>query len=457
MRGRGGLFAHPFLLSERIVIVPKRRYTVRMTINDIEVTMIAAARARAAGRVNEALRLYDAVLESGHEHPVALNALGMDRLGRADPSHAATFFERAIKADPTAPELWMNLAKAQRESGDDAAERAALDGALAIDQRHFMALVRLAEWHERQDESVAATERWSQVLALAMAIDERPPAVEHLLAHARSVIARQHADVTGRVDGALAEMRAAVDVRERQRVDACMDHALGRRQIYTNQCAGIHFPFLPADEYFDRQYFPWLSQLEAATSVIRDELLRVIAEDASLLQPYVAMKPGTPQNKWSPLDGSLAWSAMHLWKDGQRDDAVCARLPQTTEIVQSLPLSDLPGRTPTVFFSILQAGAHLPAHTGVSNVRAIIHLPLIVPPGCSFRVGGDVRDWVEGEAWAFDDTIEHEAWNRSNQMRAILILDVWNPHITSTERDMLRTFFAAAGAATETPRLRVAD
>jgi aspartate beta-hydroxylase len=85
-------------------------------------------------------------------------------------------------------------------------------------------------------------------------------------------------------------------------------------------------------------------------------------------------------------------------------------------------------------------------HTGVSNVRAIIHLPLIVPAKCGFRVGGETRKWRVGEAWAFDDTIEHEAWNRSDQLRVILIFDVWNPHITQSEREVLRAFFPVADA-----------
>ena len=209
----------------------------------------------------------------------------------------------------------------------------------------------------------------------------------------------------------------------------------------------MHFPFLPADEFFDRAHFPWLAQIEAKTDVIRAELEAVMAEDAGVIRPYVAMKPGTPENKWSPLDHSLDWGALHLWKDGCRDDAVCARVPQTAAAVEALPLSDMPGRTPTIFFSLLKPGAHLPAHTGVSNVRAIIHLPLIVPPGCLFRVGGETRAWEEGRAWAFDDTIDHEAWNRSDSVRAILIFDVWNPYITLAERALLRRFYAVAAEA----------
>ena len=94
-----------------------------------------------------------------------------------------------------------------------------------------------------------------------------------------------------------------------------------------------------------------------------------------------------------------------------------------------------------MFFSILQAGKHIPPHTGVTNTRTIIHLPLIVPPGCEFRVGGETREWREGEAFAFDDTIEHEAWNRSDRDRAVLILDCWNPHLSERERAMICRLF----------------
>jgi len=93
---------------------------------------------------------------------------------------------------------------------------------------------------------------------------------------------------------------------------------------------------------------------------------------------------------------------------------------------------------------VLRLGAHqllrtrIPPHTGSSNVRATIHLPLVVPPGCGFRVGAETRAWEEGRAWAFDDTIEHEAWNESGQPRAILIVDAWNPLLTEVEREAVR-------------------
>jgi hypothetical protein len=418
-----------------------------MDQGDIQAILTAARQAQRAGRPAEAEAMLVDLLARAGEQPVALNALGMIALGAADHPRAAGWFRRAIAADPASPELWMNLAKAAREQGDDAGEREALEGALALDQRHFMALVRLAEHHERTGDAKRAAERWGHVLAMANLIEQPTPALQAMLEHARDQVARQSAGFAATLEQGLAAARRQVRPDDRRRFDACIDHVLGRRQIYANECAGLHYPFLPADEFFDRRHFPWLGEIEAKTDIIRVELESILAEDDPGILPYVAMEPGTPANKWSPLDRNLAWGALHLWKDGRRNDAACARAPRTAEAVEALPLSDLPGRTPTIFFSLLKPGTHLPPHTGVSNVRTIVHLPLIVPPDCGFRVGGEIREWKVGEAFAFDDTIEHEAWNRSERLRAILIFDVWNPYISEPERDLLRQFYRIADAS----------
>ena len=113
----------------------------------------------------------------------------------------------------------------------------------------------------------------------------------------------------------------------------------------------------------------------------------------------------------------------------------------------AVPGVHIPGRAPSAFFSMLKPHTRIPPHTGVTNTRAIVHLPLIVPPGCGFRVGGETREWKEGTAFAFDDTIEHEAWNDSDELRAVLIFDVWNPHMTTSERELLLRYFASADAS----------
>ncbi|MFM7433561.1 MAG: aspartyl/asparaginyl beta-hydroxylase domain-containing protein, partial [Gammaproteobacteria bacterium] len=68
------------------------------------------------------------------------------------------------------------------------------------------------------------------------------------------------------------------------------------------------------------------------------------------------------------------------------------------------------------------------------NARLVAHLPLVVPDNCLFRVGYDTRRWTEAEVIIFDDTIEHEATNDSDEIRVVMIFDVWNPLLTPEER-----------------------
>ncbi len=427
-----------------------------MTRNDAEQLLQSAGAAQRAGRLGEATASLNRVIAAFPGHPAALNSLGMIALAQGRYPAAETAFLHAAAADPTAPDLHLNVAMARRHQQDDSGERASLEAALAIDQRHFMALLRLAELHERRGEHVLATQRWNGVVALVGMASPRMPELDAIAARGSAYLAdRQRALGDALADG-LAAARATTAVADRRRFEACMDHVLGRRpRIYANECEGLYYPFLPADEFFERRHFPWMAELEAQTDVIRAEAEALIAGDGAGIEPYVAMDPGTPENKWTSLDRSLAWGAMHLWRHGVRDEAACARAPRTAEIVSRLPLADIPGRTPTVFFSLLKPRTHLPAHAGVSNTRATVHLPLIVPDGCRFRVGGETRSWRVGEAWAFDDTIEHEAWNDSDELRAVLIFDTWNPHLTDAERTLLRAFFATASL--EEAALKVSD
>jgi aspartate beta-hydroxylase len=405
-----------------------------------------AMQAQQQGRGAEVVREAEAALRIHPDHPIAHNVLGMDALGRDDAAAAQRHFEAATQADPKATALWLNLAKARRLLRDDAGERAALESALETDQRNLMGLIRLAELHERLGDLGEATTRWSGVAQLASQHASPGPDLRAIFDHARAFLVERQDKLA---DALAADLGADLDsasARDRRRVGAAIDHMLGRRQIYTNFCYGMHYPFLPADEYFDREHFPWLPELEAETDVIRAEVMELLASDDPGLSPYVTMPPGTPENIWTELNHNPAWSALHLWKDGERVEGACARAPRTAQIVERLPLAGIPGRAPTVFFSILRAGKHIPPHNGVTNTRTIIHLPLIVPADCAFRVGGETREWREGEAFAFDDTIEHEAWNRSDQDRAVLILDCWNPHLSEQERAMICRIFAVSDA-----------
>lgn len=418
---------------------------------EIQRLLGAASLAQQRGDTAAAVQAFEQVLKVDPQNPHALNSLGMRALAENDAARALPLFRAAAAADPHEPALWLNVAKAQRLLNDDDGEKASLEAALSIDQRHFMAWLRKAELHERLGQRYEAAQAWSGVSALADQAGDLPPGLIEIVDHGRAYLAVHQREFGDMLDTRLAVARDGLTATERRRFDACVDASIGRRRIYANECHGTHFPFLPAYEFFDRDHFPWMSAFEAKAGTIRGELQAAMAQGGGGLRPYVAQQSGTPENKWSGLDHSLDWGAMFLWEYGVRDEALCARFPETVSALEQVPQSDIPARAPTAFFSLLRPHTHIPPHTGVTNIRTIIHLPLIVPAGCRFRVGGETRPWVEGQAFAFDDTIEHEAWNDSDEMRAVLIFDVWNPFLTEVERRMLRLMFEVSDTSGFSP------
>lgn len=371
------------------------------------------------------------------------NAEGMAALRSGNGASAAEAFRRAIAADYTSGALWRNLAHALRMAGNDAGERDALEHALEIDRTDILAQLRKAQNLERAGEEQAALTAWSGALQLAVGIERPSPEFEAELAAGRAYVAALQARLGASADRVYDSLEPQLDETERRRVRAFYDLSLGRRQVFYNDCAGLYYPFLPADEYFDRKHFPWLAELEAATADIREELHGLLAEGNPAIIPYVQLDEGTPENKWSELSHNDDWSACFLYEYGRPNQAVLDRCPRTAALLKRLPLAQIPGKAPNAFFSMLKPHSAIPPHTGVTNTRAIIHLALDVPPDCGFRVGGETREWVEGKAFAFDDSIDHEAWNRSDQRRHILIIDTWNPHLSEGEQQAIVKYFEA--------------
>jgi aspartate beta-hydroxylase len=227
------------------------------------------------------------------------------------------------------------------------------------------------------------------------------------------------------------------------RVDDCLGAILGKNRIYVQQPSFTHFPRLPAIQFYDRKEFPWVERVEAATDDIRAELNGLLREARSEFTPYLTHASDEPLNQWRELNESKRWSALFLYRDGERYEANIARCPKTLAALEAAPVVRIAGRGPTSLFSLLEPKTRIPPHTGTTNIRLTVHIPLIVPPKCGFRVGTQVREWHPGTLLIFDDTIEHEAWNDSDEDRVIVIFDIWNPFLTMAERELMTAATAA--------------
>jgi aspartate beta-hydroxylase len=406
----------------------------------------ASKAAGAAGRSGEADQLLTRVAELAPAHPAVLNELGLRMLQRGDAARARELFQRATQADPGHPALWSNLASSLHALNLPTEEFDALERALALEPRYLAALLQKGALLEATGDARNAARAYRNALATLPPGNASPPAtVAAMIEHARAAIAKDDAALASAIETRLTALSEGHGGGQSRRVEHCIDLLTGRRTRYLPQPTFMYFPEMPAVEFFDRGDFPWLDAIEAAADEIRAELMNVLVSDREGLEPYIAYPEGTPLNQWGELNKSRRWSAYYLWNRSLEQPAHLARCPRTAQALRGAPQCDVAARGPNAFFSILDAGTRIPAHTGVTNTRLTVHLPLIVPPDCGFRVGSETREWVTGKALVFDDTIEHEAWNLSDVPRGILIFDIWNPFLTAAERDLVRAVTETVG------------
>ena len=372
-----------------------------------------------------------------------------------NPGAALPLLRQAEALSPADPNLKMQLALALRATGDLGGALDTLDQALVIDPYLLLALLSKGYLLERLGRRHEAAAVYRNALKTAPPDDQLAPGLLEPLHRAREAVRedseRMEAFLLDRTKS-LREGRAGEAM---DRFDLGLQLFAGGKRLYLPQPVVLHYPGLPVSQFYDRNLFPWLGELEAATQTIREELIHVLRDDLEEFNPYIQYPPGVPVNQWVELNHNPRWNSYFLWKDGRKDEAHCHRCPRTADLLERLPMLDQPGFGPTAVFSVLAPKTHIPPHTGSTNTRLLVHLPLILPGPARFRVGNEVRDWKMGEAWVFDDTIEHEAWNDADQTRVILILDVWNPHLTAAERVLIsammtaKTEYAAEGHADE--------
>jgi aspartyl/asparaginyl beta-hydroxylase (cupin superfamily) len=393
----------------------------------------------------EALKLIEMALARAPEQPIVLNAAGGHMYRTGDAGRARELYEKAIVADGNSKVLWLNLANACRALGDMKSEAEALEKALAIEPRYVLALLQKATLMERQARPKSAAVFYEAALDSLASGGSAPQQAAAALAHAQDVVLASRRELEKFLEQEVAPVRKQHAAADQHRYEACRDVYLRKRRVYHNQPKQILFPYLPEIEFFRREDFPWLDVLEATTEEIAAEALAALAGDRAGFKPYVDFPPGTPIDEWESLNHSLKWSVYPLWHDGEQNPDHVQKCPKTAAVLAQLPLCDIPQHAPGAYFSVLAPRTRLPPHTGTTNTRSIVHLPLVIPEGCGFRVGAEVRTWKKGNAWVFDDSIEHEAWNDSDEIRIILIFDIWNPLLSAAERDLVRALTVGIG------------
>ena len=414
-------------------------------LQQINALEVQAARAAQSGRDEEAISLWGRILEIDPGHARTLTALGQRAFRRGDMQSARAAFQRLVDANGSAPQQWINLALACQQLKDEPGEEHAIQRALTLDPSDLVALILRANLLERQGKTHQAAMAYGAVAKVSPPLERLHPDLKPAVSHALAYRERYDRDFGTFMDQYLDSYYQAFAGENLQRFRDSLDIMVGRKKRYDSRSAIYHYPNLAPTEFFDRADFPWLDPIEVATDEIRNEFLAILEAEEGFT-PYITYPDDVPHNQFAELNNSPRWSAFHLYKLGQRIEENAAKCPITMKALDGAPKPDQPGRTPAAMFSLLKPKTRIPPHNGVTNVRLVTHLALIIPENCGFRVGNETRQWVPGRAWVFDDTIEHEAWNESDKLRVVLIFDIWHPHLTPSERAMITALTAGVNA-----------
>lgn len=404
------------------------------------------------GDAQGAERSYARILESAPDNTEALNYLGASALRAGQLAEATRLLDRAVQLDPANSHVAFNLGMAYLAAARALEARDIFARLLQATPHFFVARLHYGRAMELLADEYGALTQYFAAVTRAQSQGRwlndatTPPWLRDLAKHAMTFV---HTRRKVLFEAVLAPLRERHGDEALRRVMKCLRAYLGELPLQLpdprQRPKFLYFPDLPASTYFSRDLFPWYPMLEENVDVIRQELLAVLSADKGL-EPFLGQHSPEAVSQYLGGPGKPTWDAFFFYRHGVRYDENCARCPRTAAVLDALPtLTRIREHAPEVCFSVLAPGTHILPHHGVTNTRLVTHLPLIVPDNCALQVGGEVHVWQEGRCVTFDDTFEHEAWNRSDRTRVVMLLDVWNPHLSAIECDAVTKLVEAIG------------
>ena len=415
--------------------------------------LLEASDLEALGQTLQAEHIYAELLQRVPGHVDAAGRLARLAVARGDLQGGLAVLRVALVHTPGQAGLVLDCASLHHALSEFSAATAMLEGLLTQQPGNFEAWLLLGQVRESSGDRSGALKARFQAVTRAQAgghwLNEAttPAPILHTVVRAIECVRLGRRELlVGTLDGLKAVHGAAGLRRVEAAISGYLRESDCRPSDPRQRPKFLFFPGLPNAPFHDPHFHSWAKTLEGGFGAIRDEALKVLKEDRDLPN-FISPAPGAPADEYVTGDGpSPSWEAFFFFRHGHRFDANHARCPQTSAVLESIELCRIVDHAPEVLFSVLKPGSHIKPHHGVSNIRLVMHLPLLVPNGCALNlVDRGEHHWSEGRLVMFDDTYLHEAWNRSAQTRVILLMDCWNPHLTEIERAGLTAFIETIG------------
>ena len=390
------------------------------------------------GRVAEAERAFLQILAASPDNVEALNVAALIALRNGETKRSLELLDRSVSLNPADPVTQHHLGLAQEAAGNLEAAAAAHRAALQAAPQLHVARLHLGRALEQLGHKHEAIVQYARALADAqqqgrwLNPDTTPAALRGAIEHAVLAVRSDRREAFQQI---LARLTARYGAADMGRVGKCLRIYFNEEQpVYPDprqQPTFLYFPDLPANTYLNLAKCPWIPALEAQTAAIREEMLALLPSAQGRERVFTSDELELVNLRG--LDVAPTWNGYYFYRHGERRADNCLACPRTAAALEAVPLAHVREHAPEVLYSVFTPGTHLLPHRGVTNTRLVGHLPLLVPDDCVLNVGGEPHHWQEGRVVVFDDTYEHEAWNRSAKTRVVMIFDIWNPYLTEAE------------------------
>ena len=172
---------------------------------------------------------------------------------------------------------------------------------------------------------------------------------------------------------------------------------------------------------WDISEFPWIEELLVKNfRVLRDEY-------------YSAARPENSSY------GMKSWGTHIFYANGIENEKVAAMFPKTAAILKKVPRF----HGLHTCFSLTRPNGHIAPHHGHSNALLRVQFAIDIPNGAYFEVAGEKVLWTEGQAFVFDDSYYHGAWNPSPHERVVFFLDFFHPDLSDNDTKKLDELWRA--------------
>jgi aspartate beta-hydroxylase len=412
--------------------------------------LLDQARYYAHAQDSRAEKAFALVLENDAFNVEARTFLARVAMQAGKAMQAFEHLELATRINPNNAALWRSLALTHIALGQLPEAETALQRCLQLAPKMHAARLHLGKVLEQQGQHSAAMKTYLQALSEAqraglwLNAETTPTWLVHDVNHAADIANLGRHEL---YDALMQPLWTRYGKDDMQRIDLCVKGILGFIQLSSSnpkqKPTFMLFPGLPETPVFNNALFPWFEQLEDNFESIRIEAEQVLSQQHGL-SPFLALSETDKTSDY--LGGQQPnWNAYFFYRHGEAFAKHHAECPNTATALEALPLVRIAEHAPEICFSVLTAGTHILPHYGTSNIRSVVHLPLIVPEHCALKVLDSIVPGKAGKCFAFDDTFLHEAWNRGQSTRVILLMDTWNPHLTEVEKLALQEVVAQTG------------